>query len=217
MSKSSFSGNPLLDFQGPFRTAMDIILASASPRRQALLTSLGISFQVIPSSFREPEPEPGCQPWEYALFLAQQKARHLPRRKPDSLIIAADTIVVLDNAIMNKPESEDHALDMLSRLQGNTHQVITAVSISSVTENNDNTFFCKTDVEMIEAGPDVLREYIRTGEPEGKAGAYAIQGLGAFLVKSIKGSYTNVVGLPLAEVCTALLKLNALKLPGKQQ
>ncbi len=192
----------------------DIILASASPRRQALLASLGICFQVIPARFREPAPEPGYSPEDYALSMAREKAAEVAGRKPDSVIIAADTIVVLKGAIMGKPESHAHALEMLTRLQGNTHQVITAVCIRPARPKKEKSFACHSSVDMAAASDKILEEYIKTGEPEDKAGAYAIQGLGAFIVKSVAGSYTNVVGLPLAEVWTALLEMNAIKLPG---
>jgi len=204
-----------LDFQGPFRSAAEIILASASPRRQALLTSLGICFQVIPARFREPAPDPGQVPEDYALFLAGEKALEVAEKKPDSLVIAADTIVVLEETVMGKPGSDAQALEMLKRLQGNVHLVITAVSIKSFARRVEKSFFCRTVVEMVQATDDILAQYVQTGEPADKAGAYAIQGLGGFLVKSVNGSYTNVVGFPLAEVWTALLEMNAIVLAGE--
>lgn len=210
------SGSSFLDYQGPFRAAVDIILASASPRRQALLTSLGISFQVIPALFKEPAPETGQSPEDYALSLARDKALEVADKKPAALVIAADTIVVLEGTIMGKPCSDAHALEMLKKLSGNTHRVITGVHIKSPAQKTDRSFFCQTLVEMVPASDDILEEYVRTGEPADKAGAYAIQGLGGFLIKSVNGSYTNVVGFPLAEVWTALLEINALRLSGEK-
>ncbi len=216
-NRTFIPGADLLKFQGPFRSALDIVLASASPRRQALLTSLGISFQVIPPRFKEPPPEPGRQADDYALFLAREKAREVAAKKPASLVMAADTLVVLGETIMGKPASEAGALDMLKRLQGNTHLVITAVCFQHGAENTEKSIICRTYVEMIPAEERVLAQYVKTGEPADKAGAYAIQGSGAFLVHALRGSYTNVVGLPLAEVCSALLEMNVIRLSCQSQ
>ncbi|MFN2268005.1 MAG: nucleoside triphosphate pyrophosphatase [Desulfonatronovibrio sp.] len=202
-------------FQGPFRSAADIILASASPRRQSLLTTLGICFQVIPAKLKEPEPEPGQKPQDYALYLSDAKAMEIADQKPSAVVIAADTIVVLDQTIMGKPRSRTNALEMLKSLQGNTHRVITAVSILCRHKKMRESFFCETIVEMVSVEDDILKQYIETGETDDKAGAYAIQGLGGFLIKSIQGSYTNVVGFPIAEVWTKLLQLKAITLPQK--
>lgn len=211
MKQKYTADNCFLDYQGPFRSQTDIILASASPRRQALLASLGICFQVMPARFKEPAAKQGQTPEEYALGMSAEKADEIAARKPGALVIAADTIVVHEKIIMGKPESEAHALKMLSSLQGSTHRVITAVSIISGSRKQTRSFACETLVAMVQTGNDILMEYIRTGEPEDKAGAYAIQGAGAFLVRSIQGSYTNVVGLPLAQVWTALLELEAIR------
>lgn len=200
-----------MSHQGPFRNAREIILASASPRRQVLLASLGIAFQVIPAKFKEPAPIPGQAPNDYASGLARAKAREVAEKNPSAVIVAADTIVVLGKSIMGKPESQSHALEMLTALQGNTHQVITGVSIELVSANLRRDFFCTTNVQMAGTSEDILIEYINTGEPMDKAGAYAIQGLGGFMVESISGSYTNVVGLPLAEVWAALYEIQAVR------
>lgn len=204
-----------VSYQGPFRSSADIVLASASPRRQSLLASLGICFQVIPAKFKEPDPEPGQKPEDYALYLAEAKACEVADQKHSAIVIAADTIVVLDQTIMGKPRSRSNALEMLKNLQGNTHRVITAVSILCRQKKNRESFFCETFVEMVSVEDDILWQYIQTGETDDKAGAYAIQGLGGFLVKSIQGSYSNVVGFPLAEVWTKLLQLRAITLSGK--
>jgi septum formation protein len=214
-AESSHAGGSFLDFQGPFRSVADIILASASPRRQALLASLGICFQVIPARFREPAPEPGISPEEYALFMAREKAREVAGRKPDSVVIAADTIVVLEGTIMGKPRSKTHGLEMLSRLQGNTHQVITASCLKWAFRKLEKPIVCSTLVEMARAPGRILEEYVKSGEPADKAGAYAIQGLGAFLISSVSGSYTNVVGLPLTQVWEALLEMKVIKTSGE--
>lgn len=210
MKQKNRTDSSFIDYQGPFRSRTDIVLASASPRRQALLASLGICFQVVPAGFKEPPAEPGQRPEKYALCMSGKKAEEISVRKPESLIIAADTIVVLEDVIMGKPVSEGHALEMLSRLQGRTHRVITAVCIIPGKPEQARSFTCETLVEMVQARQDTLKQYIKTGEPQDKAGGYAIQGTGAFLVSSVQGSYTNVVGLPLARVCSVLLDLGAI-------
>lgn len=216
MSKPEKWSRAWLDFQGPYRSRMDMVLASASPRRQSLLTSLGISFQVVPAGIREPGPEPGWSPEEYALNLARQKAGAVSEKKPGFLVVAADTIVVLGQDVLGKPESEDHALEMLRRLQGNTHQVITAVSLRHNIQGLEDSFACSTLVEMDCFPDEALIEYIKTSEPMDKAGAYAIQGVGAFMIRSIAGSFTNVVGLPLSEVRTRLLEIGAIEIAGNR-
>jgi septum formation protein len=215
-ARPCFSGGSFFDFQGPFRSTKDIILASSSPRRQALLSSLGICFQVVPARFREPDPEPGQKPEEYALYMAKQKAMEVAGKKPDALVIAADTIVVLDQIILGKPLSDAQAFEMLRKLQGKTHRVITAVNIRSIKQKIEKIIVCGTFVEMSPVNDEILLQYVKTKEPEDKAGAYAIQGLGAFLIKSVHGSYTNVVGLPLAEVWNALFEIKAIGMPGEK-
>lgn len=199
------------DIRGLFRPAADIVLASASPRRQALLASLGICFQVRPAQGAEPDPEPDEPPGEYALRAAQDKAAQVAGHIPDSLIIGADTIVVQGQTIMGKPCSDDHALEMLQSLRGKAHKVMTGVSLILAEKNISRCFVCQTTVHMAEARDDLIQEYVRTGEPRDKAGAYAIQGAGAFLVDGIQGSYTNVVGLPLAQLCTALMDMDFIR------
>lgn len=210
MKQKNHANNCFLDYQGPFRSLTDIVLASASPRRQALLASLGICFQVAPARFKEPPAEPGQTPEEYALCMAGKKAEEIAASKSESLVIAADTIVVFEKVIMGKPVSESHAFGILSSLQGRTHRVITAVNIISGSRKQTRSFTCETLVEMARADNEALKQYIKTGESEDKAGAYAIQGTGAFLVSSIQGSYTNVVGLPLTRVWTTLLEMAAI-------
>ena len=200
--------------QGPFRSAREIVLASASPRRQMLLTSLGLDFQVEPAEFIEPRQKFGQNPEEYALALAREKCRLVAEKKSGAMVLGADTIVVLNEEIMGKPASEEHALEMLTRLQGELHSVITAVSIRCAEVDIERSFRIITRVKMAPADRDVLLAYISTGEPQDKAGAYAIQGQGAFLVEEIIGSYTNVVGLPLSQVLRALLELKAVRLSG---
>ncbi len=179
-----------------------------------LLASLGIDFLVEPADFKEPQQESGQNPEEYAMALAHEKCRLVAEKKSRAIVLGADTIVVLDGKVMGKPDSAEHALKMLTRLQGKLHSVITAVSIICAEDGVAQSFRVRTRVKMSSAGRDVLLAYISTGEPQDKAGAYAIQGQGAFLVEEIDGSYTNVVGLPLNQVLRALLELKAVRMSG---
>ena len=198
--------------QGPFRPRMDIVLASRSPRRQALLSLLGLSFYVLPSKIKEPPPASGQCPEEYATYLANLKAEDVCQRRSDCLILAADTIVVLGKKILGKPRTEDHALEMLQNLSGQTHEVITGVTLLCKQKQINISFTCKSSVTIAKFPENVLKGYIQTGEPMDKAGAYGIQGVGAFLVQKICGSYTNVVGLPLTELVKYLKQTGAIEL-----
>jgi len=174
-----------------------LILASRSPRRRQLLEMLGIPVEVRPSHVPEVQVA-GEAPRDYALRLAQDKARAVP----GELVLAADTIVVLGDEILEKPEGEDDAVRMLLRLQGRTHQVVTAVALragETVFEAVD-----ETAVTFRPAREGMLRAYVRTGEPLDKAGAYGIQGYGAALIERIEGDFFGVMGLPLRLVLDLL-------------
>jgi septum formation protein len=189
---------------GPFVSRESLVLASGSPRRRELLADLGLDFEVVPSRAEEPVPTPGEYPTEYALRMAKLKTMEVAARHPGRTVLGADTIVVLDSWIMGKPADETDALAMLNALSGRTHQVITAFCL--VLPNGETSSrFVATEVDMRTSGEAELKAYIATGEPMDKAGAYAIQGIGTFLVTAIRGSYTNVVGLPLARVLEELL------------
>ncbi len=203
--------------QGPFRASGEIILASASPRRQMLLATLGLDFRVVPADFKEPPIKSGQDPENYALEMSREKCRIIAEKNPDNVVLGADTIVVLEEEVMGKPGSREHALEMLERLQGNVHQVITGVCLRWDFRQVQDSFSVLSRVEMIPAGLEVLKAYIKTGEPLDKAGAYAIQGVGAFLVKAVTGSYTNVVGLPLDRVMQALLNLGAIRVHNQEE
>lgn len=189
---------------GPFKTNGTIILASGSPRRRELLEDLGLDFEVHPSQADEPYPASGEAPESYAMRMAEMKTTDVATSFTGKTVLGADTIVVLDERIMGKPIDEPHAFQMLSSLAGHTHQVITAYCI--VLPNGERiTQAVTTDVDMRQSTTAELKGYIATGEPMDKAGAYAIQGIGTFLVTAIRGSYTNVVGLPVAKVLDSLL------------
>jgi len=190
---------------GPFKTNGTIILASGSPRRQELLADLGLDFEVHPSSADEPPPLAGEMPETYAKRMAEIKTMDVATHFAGKTVLGADTIVVLNGHIMGKPTDKDDALTMLSSLSGETHQVITAFFIV-LPDGETISQAISTDVDMRKSGETELKSYIATGEPMDKAGAYAIQGIGTFLVTAIRGSYTNVVGLPVARVLDALIE-----------
>ena len=173
---------------------MKIILASNSPRRKELLTAHNISFEVIPSDILE-ELNPNLSPVENVMNLAKQKALDVYIKSKKQPILAADTVVVYNNEILGKPIDEKDAFRMLKLLNGKTHEVITGVAYISEKgveishEISKVTFRQVTDEEIV--------EYINTKEPMDKAGSYAIQGIGAKLVKSYEGEFDNIVGLPM--------------------
>jgi septum formation protein len=188
-----------------------LILASNSPRRRHLLETAGLEFSVIPSDFDEnsvtlPSPE------SHVKFLAEAKAGEISKRYPECWIIAADTIVSIDQAMLAKPTSPGEARAMLETLSDKTHQVHTGYCIGCKAKNHLFSDCVTTDVTFKNASESEIEWYIASGEPFDKAGAYGIQGIGAFLVKRISGSYTNVVGLPICEVLDYLLKAGIVEL-----
>jgi len=197
--------------QGPFRNLERIILASASPRRQKLLASLGMAFEIQPSLVSEPPPAPGSDPVEHTMANACLKAEDIAGRAGSGIIIGADTVVVLEGEILGKPADSADALETLKRLSGQTHEVITGCCLIRAGGQSIRSFHVRTSVSMDRTPPALLHSYVATGEAADKAGSYAIQGVGAFLVREINGSYTNVVGLPLNEVCLALLAAGAIR------
>lgn len=182
-----------------------LILASKSPRRSYLLDQAGLTFTVIPSSFDENSVSPST-PETYVKTLAEAKAADVSKAYPESWVIGADTIVVIDGKILGKPDSKEQARTMLKRLSGKTHQVFTGYCICCRDRERSFSDSVKTDVLFKNLADNEIEWYINTSEPFDKAGAYAIQGLGTFIVKSIKGSYTNVVGLPVCEVIELLIQ-----------
>ena len=198
--------------QGPFQTTCTLVLASSSPRRQSLLAGLGLDFIVRPSKSQETVPRPGESPLEYAELNSRLKTLDVARRYPHDVILGADTIVVLDGEILGKPRDENHALDMLSRLVGRSHEVITSCCVVWSEKQITVEFSASSFVWLAEQDPDILRAYVVTGESLDKAGSYAVQGIGAFMVERIEGSYSNVVGLPIDKVIKYLMELKVLKL-----
>jgi septum formation protein len=189
-------------------SAAKIILASASPRRAELLESAGIRFDVVPGHIDE-SPFPGELPVDHVLRLAREKAAEVSRRETAGFFIGADTIVLCDGEIMGKPRDNADAVRMLRKLSGRTHQVITGFAL---VDNGGGCLVSRavsTDVVFTELTDHDIAAYVATGCPLDKAGAYAIQGGAAYMVERIDGSYTNVVGLPLCEVVTALREAGA--------
>ena len=196
--------------QGPFRALLPLVLASASPRRQALLAGQGLGFEVIPSTFPEPQPDPGENPADYAARMARIKGADIAARHPDKIIISADTIVVQTEIILGKPRDRAQALAMLTSLSDGWHEVMTGFCVLRARGNIARCQTVTTRVHMARNTPPMLAAYVATGEPMDKAGAYGIQGIGAFLVDEVRGSYTNVVGLPLRSVLNILLEIHAI-------
>lgn len=188
-----------------------LILASKSPRRKYLLEQAGIEFDVVPSQFDE-NAMALKKPNLYVQALSQAKAEEVAQKFPDRWIIGADTIVLIDGQILGKPTGKDAARRMLEQLSGQTHQVYTGFTICCIDRKKTHTDAVCTDVTFKELSQNEIEWYIHTDEPFDKAGAYAIQGLGTFLVKTIKGSYTNVVGLPVCEVIEHLIQEGVLQL-----
>jgi len=186
-----------------FRTVKPLILASGSPRRRDYLHGLGLSFAVRPSHVDE-RVLPGEQPEAFVRRVSADKARALAEAEGEAWILAADTSVALDGKIMGKPENRQQALDMLLALSGRCHEVWTGFSLLCRAESVDFGGAVCTRVTFAPFPEPVLAAYVATGDPMDKAGAYGIQSLGAFLVSEIRGSYSNVVGLPLAETVSAL-------------
>jgi septum formation protein len=182
-----------------------LILASKSPRRRSLLEQAGLAFRVVPSSIDESSVAVSS-PEDYVRRLSEAKANDIARQYPDKWVIGADTIVLKAGVILGKPASQSEARTMLKNLSGQTHQVLTGYAICCLARQHLFSEIVKTDVLFKNLTAAEIEWYIQTKEPFDKAGAYAIQGLGAFLVKSINGSYTNVVGLPVCEVLEFLIK-----------
>lgn len=181
-----------------------IILASASPRRKELLAKAGISFTVIPAAGEEKRTSEN--PGEAVQQLARDKvewvAQSLAECEEGTLVIGSDTIVVFENRILGKPKDRRDAAETLEKLQGNTHQVYTGVTVLERKADKwvEHTFFESTDVTFYPVSREEIQDYIATGEPMDKAGSYGIQGLFGIYVKGICGDYNNVVGLPVARL-----------------
>ena len=181
-----------------------IILASASPRRKALLEQLCLKF-TVDTHVQEDTAFAGREPHQLVKEISLKKAESAAGRYPDAIIIAADTIGVIHGRIIGKPHSESEARTMLAGLSGKAHSVITGFTVLDTLTRKTATRSVETTVYMKQVTESEIAAYVKTGEPLDKAGAYAIQGLGAVLVEKIEGDYSNVMGLPLF-VLTEVLK-----------
>lgn len=181
------------------RRVPGFVLASASPARAALLRQIGLRFEVLPSRIREDDID-SEGPIDKVVSLSQAKAQHVAGSLTDKVIIAADTVVVLKEEILGKPENENAAFGMLSLLSGCWHHVVTGVTVLDTRTGASCSSHEVTGVRMKELSPEAIQAYVESGEPLGKAGAYAIQGRGGVFIERIEGCYFNVVGLPLAKL-----------------
>ncbi len=186
-----------------------IILASESTRRVDILRTLGISFAIVPPDIDESRRKDES-PHDYVLRVSLEKAQKVGRHFPDRWVIGADTVVVYKGRILGKPENDRDAFQMLSTLRGKWHKVITAYCVLNVARNVICRDAVETKVFVKDLADEEIERYIKTSEPMGKAGSYAVQGRGGFMVKEIKGSYSNVVGLPVCEIAEVLLSLGVL-------
>lgn len=181
-----------------------IILASKSPRRQELIKLITDDYICIPSNALEIVPE-NTKPENVAQILASLKANDVYGKNPKDIVIGCDTVVICNNKVLGKPENQRKAKEMLKMLSGNKHKVITGCSV--IKDSKENSFKCITEVEFYELSDKEIDNYIVSGEPFDKAGAYGIQGKGALFVKGIIGDYFNVVGLPVSMLARKLKEI----------
>jgi septum formation protein len=186
-----------------------LFLASSSLRRKRLLRQIGLPFRSFSSAVEENLSE--ADPGRSACVLAEKKAMKVYKKSKTNWTLGADTVVVLDKTILGKPNDLEEACSMLFRLRGREHRVITGFCIIDPAGRTAHSEAVATRVTIKDLTEGEIRRYVASQEPCGKAGSYAIQGLGAFMVESISGSYTNVVGLPLCALVKALLSAGALK------
>lgn len=194
-----------------FTTNEQLILASASPRRKELLQMLNVPFEIVTSDVVETSVT-GNTVHEYVTEVALLKARDVAKKCPNHCILGADTIVVFNDQILHKPASEEEAVEHLTKLAGNLHEVMTAVALI-LADGTEHTFVEVTSVLFKDVSPQMIKAYVQTGDPFDKAGGYGIQTSGAMLVDRIEGDYNNVVGLPIATLVQKMLTLQLLKLP----
>jgi len=186
-----------------------LVLASASPRRLELLTRVGLEVEVLAAAIDE-TPQPAERPSACALRLATEKAAAAAVRAPGRWVLAADTVVEVDGIMLGKPADRVEAAAMLAQLASRTHRVITGYAILSP-DGASTARAVTTEVDFRELQPDEIDGYMATGEWRGKAGGYAAQGIAAAFVSAVRGSFTNVIGLPLSEVLVDLDRAGAIR------
>jgi septum formation protein len=185
------------------------ILASASPRRKELFRSVGLKLKIIPAHVDETYIN-GESPRTHVQRLSRDKAMVIAQRHPKALVLGADTIVVIDGLILGKPKNKKEAREMLERLSGRKHTVFTGFTIASAGAGISKTKVVQSAVHFKKISPEEMDWYVGCDEPYDKAGGYAVQGKGAYFIKAIRGSYTNVIGLPLCEVLEELKIIDAI-------
>lgn len=186
-----------------------LVLASESTRRIDILRTLGVSFAIMPPGIEEHR-RPSESPKDYVLRMAYEKAQKVGSLFPEKWVIGADTVVVHKGRVLGKPKTEDDAFAMLKRLRANWHKVFTGYCILNVSRHIVYQDVAETKVFIKDLTDEEIEKYVSTSEPFDKAGSYAVQGKGGYMVKEIKGSFTNVVGLPICEITDALLSLGIL-------
>ena len=196
-----------------FQTVLPIILASASPRRREMLAGIGLQFRVEAAEADE-RVLPGEAPQAFVVRIAKDKAQIVANRYPGAWILAADTVVVQNGDILGKPADAEDAVSMLKRLVGRDHEVWTGFCLCQLGQDTQVCRAVKTEVQFADLSDPVIRAYVRSGDPMDKAGSYGIQSQGGFMVQGIRGSYSNVVGLPLAEVLSEMTALGLIQAAG---
>ena len=184
---------------------MNIVLASASPRRKEILENYNVKFNIIKSGINEVILGHES-PVQAVVRLALEKGMDVASKNQGDLVIAADTIVVLDDTILGKPKDESDAYKTLNSLSGREHQVVTGISLINLAENKKVVDYVVSEVKFKHLSDKVISDYLKTGEFQDKAGAYGVQGYGALLVDEIKGDYFNIVGLPISKLSDLLIK-----------
>ena len=199
---------------GNLQQERGVVLASASPRRREILGQLGVQFRVEPSGIDE-RMLPGEGPEAHVGRLAREKGQNVRERLHDAperpCVLSADTVVLLDGVVYGKPADDADALRMLRNLSGRTHRVLTGLALCEVGGSHSESLVLATDVTFRALDESLIRGYVASGEARDKAGSYAIQGLGTGLVRSISGSYTNVVGMPAVETLEMLQRAGVLR------
>ncbi len=183
---------------------MKIILASGSPRRREILTNMGFVVEVVPSAEEKPSKEI-LSPEDTVQFLAVEKGSEAKEKYPDEIVVSADTVVAVDGEILGKPKDREDAKRMLTLLSGRTHRVLSGYAIFY--KGKSLSRVVSTEVEFYKLTDKEIEWYLDSNEPYDKAGAYGIQGLGAYLVRKIEGDYLNVVGFPLSDFCHTLTRI----------
>ncbi len=183
-----------------------IILASGSPRRKQLLEQINLEFEVVPSQIYE-DFSLNLSPTDFVEYYAQKKAKDVANSYPDKWVIGADTIVVFESHILGKPKNEKDSFQMLKRLSGNTHQVITGVSIQNIKQDISDSFHERTNVTFNTLSDNIINYYIETYAPFDKAGSYGIQDWFSVCVNRIDGCFYNVMGFPLSSFYSHFIDL----------